>query len=60
MQPPQCRNCGYTLETGCTHLHCAQAHAQGFCGPSCKEAYYAIKEYELNRMEKSNDQSLSA
>lgn len=49
-----CKNCGYKIDTGCDHLQCAQAHAQGFCGSSCQQAYFAIKDYELNRAEKKS------
>jgi hypothetical protein len=44
-----CKQCGYPIDTGCTHLDCQGAHAQGFCGKGCQEAYYALKEYELKQ-----------
>lgn len=53
MEPRRCKQCTYLIDPGCTHLDCLMAHAQGFCSRACEIAYFAIKDYEIERMRKS-------
>lgn len=48
----KCRQCGYGIDGGCTHLDCRNAHAQGFCSKMCQEAYMRYKEWTLEQERK--------
>lgn len=48
----KCKQCGYPVG-GCDNPVCANAHAQGFCGTGCRDAYFAIKEWELTHARKT-------
>lgn len=43
-----CRWCQYPIDH-CENPFCQKAHAQGFCGTGCRDAYFFVKEKEMER-----------